>query len=251
MKQSAIGWTDFSGGDLNFVTGCTAVSAGCAHCYARSIYERFGKDFGKVTIHHDKLDRLSGTRFPEYSLRRGAPHKPMSFVCDTGDLFHEAVPDAFIDLAMQAMCTRDDVIWQVLTKRAGRMSDYFQRWCNEVRGPVPDNVWLGVTAENQQAADARIPMLLSVDARMRFVSVEPCLEAVDLSRLETSWCIVGAESGPKRRPFDGAWAIDLYEQCRAAGVPFFGKQGSGLRPGTPLELPGVGVIHEWPREASR
>lgn len=258
MIASKIAWTDFSGTPFNIVTGCTPVSAGCQNCYARSIYQRFGKNFGEITTHPDKVERLYTARFPEYSPKRGAPHKPMAFICDTGDLFHEAVPDAFIDLAMQVMCTRNDVIWQVLTKRAERMEDYFYHWCNEAQGPVPDNVWLGVTAENQQAADDRIPLLLAIDAKVRFVSVEPMLGPADLYPAfcgyqppswgqgpDISWVIVGAESGPNRRPFEVAWAVDLYKQCENSHVAFFGKQDSALRPGSPLLLPGL--VHEWPR----
>jgi protein gp37 len=135
----------------------------------------------------------------------------------------------------------------------------------------PPNLWLGVSAENQARADERIPLLLRVPAAVRFVSVEPMLGPVDLGdwlpgpnvvewdeddegspyygRYEAdtlSWVICGAESGPNRRPFEVEWALDLYEQCREVGVPFFGKQASGLKPGVPLELPGYGVVQEWP-----
>jgi protein gp37 len=223
------------------------VSAGCQNCYARSIYQRFGKDFGQVTTHFDKVERLYTAKFPEYSPKRGAPHKPMAFICDTGDLFHEAVPDTFIDDAMCLMCTRNDVIWQVLTKRAERMADYLYHWCNEkARGPVPDNVWLGVTAENQQTIDVRVPLLLGLDAAVRFVSVEPMLGPVWwVWRNRVNWVVCGAESGPSRRPFEVAWAVDLYKQCENSHVAFFGKQDSALRPGSPLLLPGL--VHEWPR----
>jgi protein gp37 len=278
MKTSAIGWTDYSGGDLNFVRGCTPVSEGCAHCYARRIYERFGRDFSVVTFHEDKLDRLRRKRFPEHSPRRGRPHKPMAFVVDTGDLFHELVPPEFIADAFDIMADRQDVIWQVLTKRPERMLREARRWC-ESKGmdTLPTNVWLGVTAENQRCADERIPILVDTPAAVRFVSVEPMLEPMDLRwhlvRLHEHTprrpgcglytqatapkrqkkqqgpihlVICGAESGPKRRPFDVAWAVDLYEQCRDAGIPFFGKQTGALYPGEPLVLGDYGVVHEWP-----
>lgn len=281
VKQSAIGWTDYSGNDLNFVAGCTPISAGCQNCYGRAIYERFGLDFGKVTIRPDKLERLARAKFPYPSPKRGAPHCPMAFVCDTGDLFHEAVPADFIADAFAVMSWRKDVIWQVLTKRPERFEsvlygqdggwylgggDYFR------------NIWIGTTVENQKTANERLPHLLEMAANgwTTFVSVEPMLEPMALSpylmceqragelkeprkgtiggqpyraariRPGLDWVIAGGESGPHRRPFDAAWAVALYEQCREAGIPFFYKQGSSLRPGLDDELPGYGRVKEWP-----
>lgn len=251
MKTSNISWTDYSGQDLNFVSGCTPVSEGCEHCYARAIYKRFGRDFETVKIHEDKLERLACAKFPEHSPKRGEGHRPMAFVCDTGDLFHDSVPEDFIMHALEVMESRPDVIWQVLTKRPARMRDIVRM--GAPGGILRENIWLGVTAENQARADERIPLLLDTPAAVRFVSVEPMLGPVDLRRYlrgaqHLSWLICGAESGPRRRPFDAQWARDLWVYCHAAKVPFFGKQDSGLRPGVPL-LVGDGdtVIHEWPQ----
>lgn len=287
MKLSKIGWTDFSGGDLNFVTGCTPVSEGCQHCYARAIYERFGRDHSVVQAHGNKLDRLCRTTFPEWSPKRGEPHRPMAFAVDTGDLFHESIPDHFILEALRRMAACDDVIWQILTKRAARMRrllgsprDIARPLCLE-RWP---NIWLGVTAENQARADERIPLLLDTPAAVRFVSVEPMLGFVELndytrphhewdeceasecggcasdddtpcaewaeymSEPRIDWVICGAESGPHRRHFDMAWAEYLRGECEQNGVPFFGKQDSAQRPGVPLVFED-GLEHkEWPGE---
>jgi len=255
MKPSKIGWTDFSGGDLNFVTGCTPVSDGCKNCYARRIYERFGRDFSRVTFHADKLARLRRKRFPKYSPKRGGSHKPMAFVVDTGDLFHPDVTDEQVEAAFRVMIERDDVVWQVLTKRAERMQSLLSFWHGIGTYPLyyPPNIWLGVTVENQRCADERIPLLIDTPAAVKFISVEPMLEAISLiphlaSLHEIDWIICGGESGPDRRPFDVRWAADLYEQCRRVGVYFFGKQDSNLYPGKPLVLPGYGVVHEWPEE---
>ena len=262
MKASKISWTDYSGNGLNFITGCTPVSEGCANCYARRIYERFGRDFSKVTFHEIKLRLLSRMRFPRYSPKRGAPHKPMAFVVDTGDLFHDSLWFDDIMCAFDVFAQRQDVIWQVLTKRHERMYEEVYRWCrNNNVDAMPANVWFGVSAENQKRADERIPLLLKTPAAVRFVSVEPMLgpirmgnvrglnKAGSLGReiLDGFWVICGAESGPNRRPFDVQWAVDLYEQCREAGVPFFYKQGSHVRPGQNHELPGHGVVQEWPQ----
>ena len=255
MKISKIGWTDFSGSgcpSLNFATGCTPVSAGCAHCYAKAIYQRFGRDF-TPTFHPEKLEALVRQRFPEYSPKRGAPHKPMAFLCDTGDLFHETVPMYVQWTALNLMVRRQDLAWQVLTKRGRNMAAVVRAYVMGHgkglmgHGPLPPNIWLGVSVEDQAIADERIPLLLDTPAAVRFVSVEPCLSAVDLSPLMPGidWLVVGAESGPHRRPFDVAWATALYHQCQDADVPFFGKQASGLRPGEPLIIDGQ-LRQEWP-----
>jgi protein gp37 len=239
--RSAIAWTDYSGGDANFVTGCTPISEGCRNCYAKAIYERFGKDFGQVQVSFEALDRLARWK-PKPPWKHG---RPMCFVCDTGDLFHDDVPAVFIEQAMDTMRGRSDVDWQVLTKRPARMLE----WWGQTYGYLPDNVWLGVSVENQARADERIPLLLRMPAAVLFISFEPMLGPIELNAWlpKLDWVICGAESGPNRRPFDVEWAVDLYEQCREVGVAFFGKQNSGLRPGVPLELPGYGVVQEWPR----
>jgi len=294
MKQSAIGWCDYSGGNLNFVTGCTPVSAGCVNCYARSIYERFGKDFSRVQVHPDKLARLAKQRFGvpvhlnngavEYVSPKRGGHRPMCFPVDMGDLFHEDVPDAFIMEALTVMLHRPDVIWQVLTKRPERMRAHLHEYWRDTGDgalvPMP-NIWFGVTAENQAMADERIPILLDTPAAVRWVSVEPMLGPVRLNDGYSSWLtctdtqeyhdyedsdheccesfamgcghfhgidwvVCGGESGANRRPFDTAWAVALYEECRQSGTPYFFKQSGALKPGTGAVLPGVGVVQEWP-----
>lgn len=259
MRRSTIAWTDFSGGDANFMIGCTPASEGCAHCYAAAWAKRNGRDFSQVTLYPDKLERLQKADFATAPLEgfpahnvRGRGARPLVFVCDLGDLFHDAVPDEFILAALRVMANRPDVDWQILTKRPRRALQFY--------GPLSraPNIWFGVTAENQKRADERIPVLLCIPAAVRFVSVEPMLGPLVL-RLDDdfsdhghgrgwrglSWVICGAESGPHRRPFDPAWAADLYRQCRDAEVAFFAKQASGYRPGTPLLIDGR-VIHEFP-----
>lgn len=266
MKRSAIGWTDYSGGDLNFVTGCTPVSAGCRECYARRIYNRFGRDFSTVTVHPDKLERLRTAKFPRENNKRGPHVRPMCFVCDTGDIFHESVPAEFIAAAFETMRAREDVDWQVLTKRPLRMIDVlFGQGGAETphflgTGDYYSNIWMGVTVENQESV-WRVAELVQAWVGTTFVSVEPMLEPVklfnadgDIARMRSTmcfspdrlnWVVVGAESGPNRRPFDVAWAADLKAQCDDADVAYFGKQASGARPGVPLVIDGR-VWHDWP-----
>lgn len=258
MKRSKIGWADYSGGDLNFVTGCTAVSEGCRHCYALAVYERFGLDFGKVRVHPDKLARLAKMQFGSDN-KRGHHSKPLVFVCDTGDLFHPDVPTDFIIQAFEIMASRKDVDWVVLTKRPQMMREtlfgHIGQWYLGGGDYFP-NIWMGVTAENQEMVNQRLPILLDAWPGKTFVSVEPMLEAMDLEQYlvgntqsyqHLRWVIVGAESGPHRREFQISWARELWQQCCDNGVPFFGKQDSGLRPGEPLLFPGnSGVVWEWP-----
>lgn len=284
MKRSTIGWTDFSGGDLNVVTGCTPVSRGCQHCYARVLAERFGRDFAQVVVHSDKLARLARRAFPQDGNKRGPHRKPLAFLCNTGDLFHEAVPEQAIAQVLDVLAARRDVVWQLLTKRPERlvhmaywMGEYwagdstFNEW-SAYFGHWPGNIWVGVSVEDQATANERIPPLLEVPAAVRLVSVEPMLEEIDLGawlsepepgeqiwlpgggsytteayegRPALDWVIVGAESGKGRRPFRVEWAADVYAQCAAAGVPFFGKQDSAFTPGAPLYIDGR-EVHEWP-----
>jgi protein gp37 len=247
VPRSKIAWTDYSGGDANFVlrgraAGDCEVSPGCANCYAGAILRRSELTPKRTTVFPGKLGRLARVKFVPLlePFRRGPGSRPLVFVCDMGDLFHEAVPDNVIFDALDMMTERADVDWQVLTKRPARMAALAHAYPD-----WPANVWTGVTVENQKAADERIPLMLQVPAAVRFLSCEPLLNLIDIRGFLggycswestgngpfVNWVIVGGESGPKRRPFDVDWARSLRDQCAAAGVPFFYKQGSALRPG--------------------
>ena len=230
--RSKIEWTDAT---WNPVTGCTKVSAGCAHCYAEEFAERWRGIPG-----HPYEQGFDLTLRPE---RLGLPmrwKKPrMIFVCSMSDLFHEDVPFSFINMIYERIWKAEAHTFQLLTKRPTR-SLAFQRWWEDTYEAVfvsPRNLWFGTTVENQQAADERIPLLLQVPAAIRFISVEPMLSAVDISPgylgidhpvsvgiTSLDWLLCGAESGPGARPMDLEWARSLRDQCRAAGVPFFMKQ---------------------------
>lgn len=238
--KSKIEWTDAT---WNPVTGCTKVSEGCRNCYAERMTNRFypGRDFSEVRLHPARLDEPLHWKKP----RR-------IFVCSMSDLFHKDVPDDFILDVFKRMMLTGWHTYMVLTKRPVRMMEF----CNKYfHAPLPA-VWLGVTAENQAMADERIPILLQTPAVVRFVSVEPMLEKVNLVeclqgwKVESehhpdcdgycsaglcpipvqvrtpalNWVICGAESGPDARPFDVDWARNLKSQCVSAGVPFFFKQ---------------------------
>ena len=164
MGKSKIEWTDRV---WNPVTGCTKVSAGCTNCYAERITKRFypDKDFNEITLHEDRLNQ---------PLRWRKPSKV--FVCSMSDLFHDDVPLNFIDKVFDTIHKAKNHTFLVLTKRPENL---LNKWLGL---PLPNNCWIGVTAENQEQADKRIPILLQIPAAKRFVSVEPMLGAVDLSK---------------------------------------------------------------------
>jgi len=267
-KRSKIGFTDYSAGDLNFVLGCTPISAGCEHCYARRIYDMFGKDFSKVTIYPDKLKRLLNWQ-PKPPYKRGPGSRPLAFVVDMGDLFHEDVPTDFIAYAFNVMGQRKDIDWLVLTKRAVRMQALLEYWWKPKYGPA-FNIWPGVTIEDEDNL-WRIRYLLNTPAAVRWVSLEPMLEPVSLRphpdfsdkghgrawlgrdcgnaahSKGLDWVVIGSESGPNLRPFQKEWAWKTLDVCRELKVPVFLKQDSGLRPGVPLLDRKGNEVKEWPR----
>jgi len=247
--STEIEWTDET---WNPITGCTKTSPGCKNCYAERMARRLAGRYGypeaphhfDVALRPDRLEQPLGWRRPR-----------MIFVCSMSDLFHEGVPWEFILWVYKTIKRTPQHTYQILTKRPKRMLSLQPH----IWGELP-NVWLGVSVENPDCL-WRVEELLKIPAAVRFVSLEPLLGAVDLwpyldpqyfepiyyskSNPTLSWVICGGESGPGARPMDLQWAMDVHEQCRAAGVPFFGKQASGLRPGVPLLLEGR-EVKEWP-----
>ena len=212
--QSSIEWTEAT---WNPLTGCTKVSPGCANCYAERMARRlqamgqpnYANGFN-LAIHEHMLDLPLRWRTPR-----------MVFVNSMSDLFHEAVPEAFIQRVFDVMRRASWHTFQVLTKRSRRLLALGKaiEW--------PGNVWMGVSVENQ-AYVHRIDHLQRTDARVRFLSLEPLLGPLphlDLSRID--WLIVGGESGPRARPMMREWVLDIRDQCLEAGIPFFFKQWGG------------------------
>lgn len=251
MNKTGIQWADYT---WNPITGCTKVSPGCAYCYAEAVDKRFDHDNayapwipgGRVpTLHYDRLDDPLG-------VKKGG----RVFVCSMSDLFHEAVPLAFVYRVFQAMAEAPQHTFQVLTKRPERALEFFDEYRHGIIfeqdcAPWPlRNVWFGVTAENQRMVDERLPLLAQIPAAIRWLSAEPLLGPLDIEPwLERpgglGWIVVGGESGPgpeRRRlvfnvgrsiysPKAGrwAWVKDLHDQCMAASVPFLFKQWGGPR----------------------
>lgn len=284
MKNSKIEWTDHT---WNPVTGCTKVSAGCRNCYAEKLSKRkFGewkdRDFSEILLKEHKLKE-------PFSIRK--PSK--IFVNSMSDLFHDDVLDSFIDRIFGVMALNPKHTFQVLTKRPERMLEYLttedrageigdvaysfvesnwqtrsikmphewttDKWSGLVEWPLP-NVWLGVSVEDQETADGRIPFLMEAPAKIKFISAEPLLGEIDLTNLETEdygtvnalkgnldilsmgyyedvwgtlspidWVIAGGESGPNARLVRPNWIRNLRDQCTDADVPFFFKQWGDKR----------------------
>lgn len=308
MTETAIGWTDQV---WNPVTGCSKVSEGCRNCYAETISLRYGRSqkpwaaqyaAENVVLHPDRLSAPLKWKKPA-----------RCFVNSMSDLFHDQVPDAYIDQIFAVMASTPQHTYQILTKRPERMAEYATFAARDARAsqheggpsrigeatarlsggtsgsataysashwPLP-NVWFGTSVEDQRAADERIPHLLRTPAAVRFLSCEPLLGPVDLTKIRMGkqpqqlgefdqyldavkpahvdgmgferrlnrgidWVIVGGESGPKRRAMDLEWASSLIEQCRTAGIAVYTKQDSGQYPGRQGRIPDDLWIHEFP-----
>ena len=212
MSTTKIEWTDAT---WNPVTGCTKTSAGCLHCYAEMMSRRL-KAMGtekyrngfQVSLHEEALKEPKKWRKPR-----------TIFVCSMSDLFHRDVPFEFVDKVMAVIKETPNHRYQLLTKRAERMEEYFRT------RDVPQNVWLGVTVE-VKSSKQRIDALRTIKkAPIRFLSCEPLLE--DLGQLDLTgidWIIVGGESGTQARPMREEWVKNIKAQCETTAKAFFFKQ---------------------------
>lgn len=215
-NKSNIEWTEMT---WNPVTGCTKVSQGCKHCYAERMAkrltamgaERYRNGFS-VTLHPDLVDIPRGWRLPR-----------VVFVNSMSDLFHDDIPLAYIQRVFATMRDCPRHTFQVLTKRSERLAALAPHL------PWPENVWMGVSVEDARVLH-RVADLQSVQAKVRFLSLEPLIGPLDSLPLDgMHWVIVGGESGPQARPMRKEWVKDILRQCRSAKVPFFFKQWGGIR----------------------
>lgn len=265
MSQTKIEWATKV---WNPVTGCTPTSSGCQNCYAKRMANRLKGRHGYPADNPFRPATYHLDRWPERIGRAGE----LVFVCSMGDLFHESVNIRGYEMERifyKMSC--EDCAFLLLTKRPERMALAIKHFYDDRFPDVMDNVWLGVSCENQEWADRRIPILLQIPAAVRFVSLEPLLGPIDLvpylhtvcARCKGSldplipprcrcvnyidviygvnWVVVGCESGPGRRPCKLEWVRSIVDQCNDASVPVFVKQ---------IEINGK-VSHdpnEWPEE---
>lgn len=211
MRTTKIEWTDKT---WNPITGCTKYSTGCVNCYAENMsrrlkamgLEKYSNGF-EVTLHEDCI---------EEPLSWSGNHNV--FVCSMSDLFHEKVPFEFVDKIMNTIKLTPNNRYQLLTKRAERMAEYF------FSREIPNNVWIGVTVEARSSVK-RIDVLRNLDAPIKFLSCEPLVEdlgEIDLTNID--WVIVGGESGIKARPMKEEWVKSIKKQAEEQGSAFFFKQ---------------------------
>ena len=223
---STIEWTDET---WNPVTGCSRVSPGCDHCYMFALYPRL-----KAMSVRGYADAPDVVRTLPERLRTPLTWKRPRrvFVNSMSDLFHPRVGYDFISDAFAVMKAADRHVFQALTKRPGRAAGWWRKHGESEFGEWPPNVWIGTSVESQKYAP-RLTVLGRIPARIRFVSAEPLLGALDLSEWLSDgtlqWVIAGGESGNKARPMDMEWARQLRDQALDAGVAFFLKQLGGRR----------------------
>ena len=219
--NSQIEWTDAT---WNPVRGCTKISPGCKHCYAETFAERFRGVKGHPYEQGFDL-RLVPEKLAEPFLWRTPK---LVFVNSMSDLFHEGVPEEYIEMVCRVMATAKWHTFQVLTKRSERLRNLLSgrlRFAAE-----QEHIWWGVSVEDKKYGLPRIADLQAAPARVRFLSIEPLLEHLgrfDMSQIR--WAIVGGESGPGARPMREEWVISIRDLCTSARVPFFFKQWGGVR----------------------
>lgn len=303
--MSNIEWT---GQSWNPIVGCSIKSTGCKVCYAMPMAARLaamGIEQYKGLTEKTKTGAVWTGKIAfaksvfEAPLKRKKPET--YFVNSMGDLFHEDVPFAWVDkvFAVIALCPHH--IFQILTKRSDRMLEYMrQERCDEINSHAgelmdwqempevswpPANAWMGVSAENQDRWDERVPDLLKTPAAIRWVSVEPMLEHINAQQIflkdeerivepltgdwqdgvvdagdrlvgvdskygsgpKVDWLVCGGESGHRARPFKTEWMQSLLEQAKASGTAFFAKQTGGASKSKLPEIPADLLIREFPK----
>ena len=224
-KDSKIAWTDHT---FNPWWGCTKVSDGCAHCYAKGVASRFAPGHWGP----DAPRRFFGDKhwaeplaWDKAAQRRGVRERVFcGSMCDVFEDRSEL--DRQRARLWELVDRTPSLDWLLLTKRPSHIA---------LPWGVHSNVWLGTTVENQAAADERIPRLVTVGARLHFLSCEPLLGPVRPDLCHVDWVICGAESGSWARLMDLDWVRSLRDQCQSAGVPFFFKQD--IVGGRKVEMP--------------
>jgi len=238
-EKSSIEWTDAT---WNPVRGCTKISPGCTHCYAETFAERF-RGVKDHPFEQGFDLRLVPNKLNAPTLWR----KPLRiFVNSMSDLFHDEVPDDYIEEVAKVMVQANWHTYQILTKRSLRMADLLRTRLNFAADL--SHIWWGVSVENRQYGLPRIDHLREAPVRTRFLSIEPLLE--DLGQLNLTgihWVIVGGESGPGARPMDRKWVVTIRRQCRDNHVPFFFKQWGGKRKSLTGRLLDGRTYDEMPR----
>jgi len=221
--NSAIEWTEAT---WNPSTGCTKISPGCKNCYAEKLSNR---------LHLMKLKKYEkGFDFVQHPSDVDIPlnwkKRKKIFVNSMSDLFHERSSFEFIGRCFSTMIQADQHDYQVLTKRPKIMAEFSNLFFNYFGYKIPNYIWMGVSVENDDYL-FRINELRKVKCRTRFISFEPLIGPVGKINLRgIDWAIIGGESGPKHRPVEKNWILEIINQCKKQKVPVFFKQWGGFRP---------------------
>ena len=245
MNKTGIEYLNYT---LNLTHGCTNISQGCLHCWAKTTSKR---PAGMGVNGYSKGDSLKVVCCPEKLQEPFKIKKPSRIgVSFMGDLFHKEVPDDFRDKVFAMMALNPLHSFLLLTKRPQKAFKYltsdrdfdsaanllYDRYIRSLSEPLFSmgeitlplgNVWIGTTVENQPAADNRLSVLAQIHVAVKFISFEPMLSEIKVGSFMLSqfqWAIIGAESGPGKRPCKIEWVRDLVRQCKDAGVPVFVKQ---------------------------
>jgi protein gp37 len=232
-------------------TGCTIVSTACKNCYAarQSARRKIVWNTGNLAFAAESTWKKPLT-WDRKAKREGVRYR--IFCASFADVFDANAPQEWRARLWNLIASTPSLDWLVLTKRP-------QNFKSMLPSSLPFNLWLGVTSESQKWADRRVPLLIQTEAKVKFISAEPLIEAIDFSSYigDLSWIIVGGETGKLSdlRQFDWHWARSIREQCQEAGISFFMKQlgqkhnvlGSQSRAGDALcEMPEPIAIREFP-----
>ena len=243
MENSNIEWTHHT---FNAWIGCTKVSPGCTHCYAETLMDtRYGRVKWGPGQTRSRTSAANWNKPRQWNrAAEGAAERPRVFCASLADWLDGEVPLQWLAELMDLIRETPNLDWLLLTKRSqnfDRLGDAMIYADQDTRywladwsgGEAPHNVWVGTTVEDQQRADERIPLLLGIPAKVRFLSCEPLLESINLKssignqQSAIHWIICGGESGPGARPMDPMWARSLRDQCQAGEAAFLFKQWGG------------------------
>ena len=238
MSKSKIEWTEST---WNPISGCTKISSGCENCYAERMAKRLQamgtkgyEDGFKVTLHPESLEKPLKMKKPQ-----------MIFVNSMSDIFHKDIEDEYIIKIFEVMNRASWHTFQVLTKRPERLEQIADKlnWT--------DNIWMGVTVEANDYVK-RVDYLRNIDAKVKFLSVEPLIASVDnIDYTSIDWVIVGGESGYGCREIKEEWVIEVKEKCNKRNIPFFFKQWGGVNKKKNGRLLNGKIYDEMPKIENR
>ncbi|MGO8880520.1 MAG: DUF5131 family protein [Desulfomonilaceae bacterium] len=226
---------------FNCLTGCTKYSDGCINCYAKPMATRMASNPNPKTAYKYR-NGFKLTEHPEELEKNIGGKNKLIFINSMADTFHEKVSQSFLYGIFDFIRRHPHHIFQVLTKRANRLS---------IIKDYPPNVWLGVTVEKSKYLN-RIEYLMDTDATVKWISCEPLLGPIDSDKIKcVDWVVVGGESGPNCRPMKLNWARQVRDTCNKHDVPFWFKQAGGPDRAKGGKLLDGEIYKQWPKSLSR